>query len=90
MEMHAFKSDRLKSAWSKLEGQAARLALLFHSVRHAYLPSEPGREHISRLKRSKTRSRGYPGPFAVYSCPSLYISPEACTLTTTPFLKSRL
>lgn len=37
-EMRAFKSDRLKSAWSKLEGQAARLALVFHCVRHAYLP----------------------------------------------------
>jgi hypothetical protein len=40
-EMHAFKSDRLKSAWSKLEGQAARLALVFHCVRETYLPS-PG------------------------------------------------
>lgn len=40
-EMRGFKSDRLKSAWSKLEGQAARLALLFHCVREAYLPS-PG------------------------------------------------
>lgn len=37
-EMRAFKSDRLKSAWSKLEGQAARLALIFHCIRHAYLP----------------------------------------------------
>jgi hypothetical protein len=37
-EMRAFKSDRLKSAWSKLEGQAARLALVFHCIRHAYLP----------------------------------------------------
>jgi hypothetical protein len=36
-EMRAFKSDRLKSAWSKLEGQAARLALVFHCVRQAYL-----------------------------------------------------
>ncbi|MGO9003940.1 MAG: YfjI family protein [Limisphaerales bacterium] len=40
-EMCAFKSDRLKSAWSKLEGQAARLALVFHCVRESYLPS-PG------------------------------------------------
>ena len=40
-EMRGFKSDRLKSAWSKLEGQAARLALVFHCVREAYLPS-PG------------------------------------------------
>jgi hypothetical protein len=40
-EMRGFKSDRLKSAWSKLEGQAARLALVFHCVRQAYLPS-PG------------------------------------------------
>jgi hypothetical protein len=40
-EMRAFKSDRLKSAWSKLEGQAARLALVFHCVRETYLPS-PG------------------------------------------------
>jgi len=40
-EMHGFKSDRLKSAWSKLEGQAARLALVFHCVREACLPS-PG------------------------------------------------
>jgi hypothetical protein len=40
-EMRAFKSDRLKSAWSKLEGQAARLALIFHCIREAYLPS-PG------------------------------------------------
>jgi hypothetical protein len=38
LEMRAFKSDRLKSAWSKLEGQAARLALVFHTVSHAYLP----------------------------------------------------
>ena len=38
-EMRGFKSDRLKSAWSKLEGQAARLALVFHSVRVTYLPS---------------------------------------------------
>ncbi len=40
-EMRKFKSDRLKSAWSKLEGQAARLALIFHVIREAYLPS-PG------------------------------------------------
>lgn len=40
-EMRSFKSDRLKSAWSKLEGQAARLALVFHCVRETYLPS-PG------------------------------------------------
>src|ERR1017187_1489755 len=40
-EMRGFKSDRLKSAWSKLEGQAARLALVFHIVRETYLPS-PG------------------------------------------------
>jgi hypothetical protein len=40
-EMRGFKSDRLKSAWSKLEGQAARLALVFHCVRETYLPS-PG------------------------------------------------
>ena len=40
-EMHGFKSDRLKSAWSKLEGQAARLALVFHCIRETYLPS-PG------------------------------------------------
>jgi hypothetical protein len=40
-EMRAFKSDRLKSAWSKLEGQAARLALVFHCIREANLPS-PG------------------------------------------------
>jgi hypothetical protein len=40
-EMRAFKSDRLKSAWSKLEAQAARLALVFHCVRETYLPS-PG------------------------------------------------
>jgi hypothetical protein len=40
-EMRGFKSDRLKSAWSKLEGQAARLALLFHCIRETYLPS-PG------------------------------------------------
>ena len=39
--MRAFKSDRLKSAWSKLEGQATRLALVFHCVRETYLPS-PG------------------------------------------------
>lgn len=44
-EMRAFKSDRLKSAWSKLEGQAARLALVFHVVRHAYFP---GPEEESR------------------------------------------
>jgi hypothetical protein len=44
-EMREFKSDRLKSAWSKLEGQAARLALVFHVVRHAYLP---GAEDESR------------------------------------------
>ena len=37
-ETRAFKSDRLKSAWSKLEAQAARLALVFHVVRHAYHP----------------------------------------------------
>lgn len=40
-EMCGFKSGRLKSAWSKLEGQAARLALVFHCVREIYLPS-PG------------------------------------------------
>ena len=40
-EMRGFKSDRLKSAWSKIEGQAARLVLVFHCVREAYLPS-PG------------------------------------------------
>jgi len=40
-EMSGFKSDRLKSAWSKLEGQVPRLALVFHCVREAYLPS-PG------------------------------------------------
>ena len=40
-ELQAFKSDRLKSAWSKLEAQAARLALIFHCVRETYLPS-PG------------------------------------------------
>lgn len=40
-EMRGFKSDRLKSAWSKLEGQAARLALVFHCVRETFLPS-PG------------------------------------------------
>jgi len=39
--MRGFKSDRLKSAWSKIEGQAARLALVFHCVREAYLTS-PG------------------------------------------------
>ncbi len=38
MELRAFKSDRLKSAWSKLEAQAARLALIFHCTRHAYFP----------------------------------------------------
>jgi hypothetical protein len=37
-EMHAFKSDRLKSAWAKMEAQAARLALIFHCIRQAYLP----------------------------------------------------
>lgn len=37
-EMRAFRSDRLKSAWSKLEAQAARLALIFACVRRAYLP----------------------------------------------------
>lgn len=37
-EMHAFRSDRLKSAWSKLEAAPPRLALLFHVVSHAYLP----------------------------------------------------
>ena len=41
-EMRAFKSDRLKSAWSKLEGQLARLALVFHCVRNAYLPGPDG------------------------------------------------
>jgi hypothetical protein len=41
VEMRGFKSDRLKSAWSKLEGQAARLALVFHIIRETYLPS-PG------------------------------------------------
>lgn len=40
-EMRGFKSDRLKSAWSKLEGQAARLALVFQIVRETYLPN-PG------------------------------------------------
>jgi len=40
-EMRGLKSDRLKSAWSKLEGQAARLALMFHCIRETYLPS-PG------------------------------------------------
>ena len=40
-EMRGFKSDRLKSAWSKLEAQAARLALVFHVIREAHLPS-PG------------------------------------------------
>lgn len=37
-EMCSFKSDRLRSAWSKREGMAARLALVFHCVAHAYLP----------------------------------------------------
>lgn len=41
-EMGAFKSDRLKSAWSKLEGQLPRLALVFHCIRHAYLPGPDG------------------------------------------------
>lgn len=40
-ELRAFKDDRLKSAWSKLEAQAARLALVFHVVREVHLPS-PG------------------------------------------------
>jgi len=40
-EMRGFKSDRLRSAWSKLEAQAARLALVFHVIREAHLPS-PG------------------------------------------------
>jgi hypothetical protein len=38
-EMRGFKSDRLKSAWSKLEGQAARLALVFQIIRENDLPS---------------------------------------------------
>jgi hypothetical protein len=42
-ELRAFKDDRLKSAWSKLEAQAARLALIFHIVREVYLPS-PGED----------------------------------------------
>jgi hypothetical protein len=32
-EMRGFKSDRLKSAWSKLEGQAARLALVLPTLK---------------------------------------------------------
>ena len=40
-EMRGFNSDRLRSAWSKLEAQAARLALVFHVIREIYLPS-PG------------------------------------------------
>jgi hypothetical protein len=38
-EMRGFKSDQLKSAWSKLEGQAARLALVFQVIREIHLPS---------------------------------------------------
>ncbi len=49
LEMRAFKSDRLKSAWSKLEGQAARLALVFHCVRHAYLPGTPDEARVIAL-----------------------------------------
>src|SRR5262249_21780698 len=46
-EMRDFKSERLKSAWSKLEAQAARLALVFHCIRHAYLPAPEGQaRHI--------------------------------------------
>jgi hypothetical protein len=48
-EMRAFKSDRLKSAWSKLEAQAARLALLFHCILHAYLPHPDGEERVIAL-----------------------------------------
>lgn len=48
-EMRAFKSDRLKSAWSKLEGQAARLALVFHCVRQAYLPGPDDEAHAISL-----------------------------------------
>ncbi|HEX5400474.1 MAG TPA: YfjI family protein [Verrucomicrobiae bacterium] len=40
-EILSCKNSRLKSAWSKLEGQAARIALVFHCVREAHLPS-PG------------------------------------------------
>ena len=46
-EMAAFKSDRLKSAWSKLEGQAARLALVFHCVRQACLPGPEDESRVS-------------------------------------------
>jgi hypothetical protein len=48
-EMGAFKSDKLKSAWSKLEGQAARLALVFHCVRQAYLPGPDGEARVIAL-----------------------------------------
>lgn len=48
-EMRAFKSDRLKSAWSKLEAQAARLALVFHCVRHAFLPSTDDEARVISL-----------------------------------------
>jgi hypothetical protein len=44
-EMRAFKSEQLKSAWSKLEAQAARLALVFHVIRHTCFPST---EHEAR------------------------------------------
>jgi hypothetical protein len=48
-EMRAFKSDRLKSAWSKLEAQAARLALVFHCVQHAYLPGTDDEARVISL-----------------------------------------
>ncbi len=41
-EMLAFKSNHLKSAWSKLESQVLRLALIFQCVRETYLPSPDG------------------------------------------------
>jgi hypothetical protein len=47
-ELRAFKDDRLKSAWSKLEAQAARLALVFHVVREVYLPG-PGKDAANTI-----------------------------------------
>lgn len=48
-EMMAFKEDRLKSAWSKIEGQAARLALVFHCVSNAYLPGPDSEARVISL-----------------------------------------
>jgi hypothetical protein len=48
-EMRAFKSERLKSAWSKLEAQAARLALVFHVIRHTCFPSTEQEAHVISL-----------------------------------------